>query len=164
MKPDLFQAPDYYNIDDLLSEEHLLVRDAARQWVKRDISPIIEEYAQKAEFPNQIIDGVKYAVLANNIDNPYTLTIQEGYYTPEEMANELQNGMNNAVTNFLTMDPSAGSMTTTTYDNFKVHYDRVGQQIYIGNNHDNFKLVRNFQLCLAGGSGSPKACECHNSQ
>lgn len=58
MKPDLFEAPDYYNLDDLLSEEHKLVRDAARQWVKRDISPIIEEYAQKAEFPKQIIEGL----------------------------------------------------------------------------------------------------------
>lgn len=58
MKPDLFEAPDYYNLDDLFSEEHLLVRDAARQWVKRDISPIIEEYAQKAEFPNQILGGL----------------------------------------------------------------------------------------------------------
>lgn len=58
MRPDLFEAPDYYNLDDLLSEEHKLVRDAARQWVKRDISPIIEEYAQKAEFPKQIIGGL----------------------------------------------------------------------------------------------------------
>jgi glutaryl-CoA dehydrogenase len=58
MKPDLFEAPDYYNIDELLSEEHKLVRDAAREWVKRDVSPIIEEYAQKAEFPNQIINGL----------------------------------------------------------------------------------------------------------
>ncbi|WP_439128197.1 acyl-CoA dehydrogenase family protein [Polaribacter sp.] len=58
MKPDLFQAPDYYNIDDLLTEEHKLVRTAARDWVKRDVSPIIEEYAQKAEFPSQIINGL----------------------------------------------------------------------------------------------------------
>tara|TARA_R110002072_G_scaffold96968_6_gene213090 strand:- start:7271 stop:8449 length:1179 start_codon:yes stop_codon:yes gene_type:complete len=58
MKPDLFQAPDYYQLDDLLSEEHKLVRDAAREWVKRDVSPIIEEYAQKAEFPTQIIKGL----------------------------------------------------------------------------------------------------------
>jgi glutaryl-CoA dehydrogenase len=58
MKPDLFEAPDYYNIDDLLSEEHKLVRDAAREWVKRDVSPIIEEYAQRAEFPKQIIKGL----------------------------------------------------------------------------------------------------------
>jgi glutaryl-CoA dehydrogenase len=58
MKPDLFEAPDYYNIDDLLSEEHKLVRSAARDWVKRDVSPIIEAYAQKAEFPKQIIGGL----------------------------------------------------------------------------------------------------------
>jgi len=58
MKPDLFQAPDYYNIDDLLTEEHKLIRDSARDWVKRDVSPIIEEYAQKAEFPKQIISGL----------------------------------------------------------------------------------------------------------
>jgi len=58
MKPDLFEAPDYYNLDDLLSEEHKLVRDAAREWVKRDVSPIIEDYAQKAEFPSQIIKGL----------------------------------------------------------------------------------------------------------
>jgi len=58
MKPDLFQAPDYYNLDDLLTEEHKLIREAARDWVKRDVSPIIEEYAQKAEFPTQIISGL----------------------------------------------------------------------------------------------------------
>ena len=58
MKPDLFQAPDYYHLDDLLTEEHKLVRDAARDWVKRDVSPIIEEYAQKSEFPTQIISGL----------------------------------------------------------------------------------------------------------
>ncbi|UAB76157.1 acyl-CoA dehydrogenase family protein [Mesoflavibacter sp. SCSIO 43206] len=58
MKPDLFEAPDYLNLDDLLNDEHKLVRDAAREWVKRDVSPIIEEYAQKAEFPEQIIDGL----------------------------------------------------------------------------------------------------------
>jgi glutaryl-CoA dehydrogenase len=58
MKPDLFQAPDYYNIDELLSDEHRLVRDAAREWVKREVSPIIEDYAQRAEFPKQIISGL----------------------------------------------------------------------------------------------------------
>ncbi|UPS92253.1 MULTISPECIES: acyl-CoA dehydrogenase family protein [unclassified Bizionia] len=58
MKPDLFEAPDYYNLDELLTEEHKLVRDAAREWVKRDVSPIIEEAAQNAEFPKSIIGGL----------------------------------------------------------------------------------------------------------
>jgi glutaryl-CoA dehydrogenase len=58
MATDLFQAPDYYNLDDLLSEEHIMVRDAAREWVKRAVSPIIEEACQKAEFPKQIVPGL----------------------------------------------------------------------------------------------------------
>lgn len=58
MKPDLFQAPDYYNIDELLTDEHKMVRDAAREWVKREVSPIIEEAAQDAKFPKSIINGL----------------------------------------------------------------------------------------------------------
>ena len=58
MRPDLFQAPDYYLLDELLSDEHKMVRDAAREWVKREVSPIIEDYAQKAQFPEQIIKGL----------------------------------------------------------------------------------------------------------
>ena len=58
MKPDLFQAPDYYNLDELLTDEHKLVRDAAREWVKREVSPIIEDYTQRAEFPTPIIKGL----------------------------------------------------------------------------------------------------------
>ncbi|HIB36538.1 acyl-CoA dehydrogenase family protein [Mesonia sp.] len=55
---DLFQAPDYYYIDDLLTDEHKMVRDAARDWVKREVSPIIEDAAQKAEFPKSIVNGL----------------------------------------------------------------------------------------------------------
>ena len=58
MKPDLFQAPDYYQIDELLSEEQKMVRDATRDWVKREVSPIIEDAAQKAEFPKKLIGGL----------------------------------------------------------------------------------------------------------
>ena len=58
MKQDLFQAPDYYNIDELLTEEHKLIRDSAREWVKKSVSPIIEEYAQNAKFPDQLVRGL----------------------------------------------------------------------------------------------------------
>ncbi|MCM4155390.1 acyl-CoA dehydrogenase family protein [Gramella sp. AN32] len=58
MKPDQFQAPDYYNLDELLSDEHKMVRDATREWVKREVSPIIEEAAQEAKFPKQLIKGL----------------------------------------------------------------------------------------------------------
>ncbi len=54
-RTDLFQSPDYYVIDDLLTEEHKHVREAVRNYVKKEISPIIEDYAQRAEFPVQIV-------------------------------------------------------------------------------------------------------------
>ena len=58
MSNDLFQAPDYFNMDELLSEEHKLIRETAREWVKKDISPIIEEACQQATFPKQILGGL----------------------------------------------------------------------------------------------------------
>ncbi|MCD8529744.1 MAG: acyl-CoA dehydrogenase family protein [Flavobacterium sp.] len=58
MRPDLFQSPDYYLLDELLSDEHKMVRDAARAWVKKEVSPIIEDFAQRAEFPKQIVKGL----------------------------------------------------------------------------------------------------------
>ena len=55
VRKDLFESPDYYQIDDLLSEEQRMVRSVVRDYVKKEISPIIESYAQKAEFPIQIV-------------------------------------------------------------------------------------------------------------
>ena len=55
VRTDLFESPDYFQLDELLSEEHLMVRKAVRDYVKKEISPIIEDYAQRSEFPKQII-------------------------------------------------------------------------------------------------------------
>lgn len=52
---DLFQSPDYFNLDELLTDEQKLIRETVREYVKKEISPIIEDYAQKAEFPVQIV-------------------------------------------------------------------------------------------------------------
>lgn len=52
---DLFQSPDYYLLEDLLTEEQKLIRDTVRAYVKKEISPIIEDYAQKAAFPEHIV-------------------------------------------------------------------------------------------------------------
>lgn len=55
MATDQFQSPDYYWVDELLTEEQKLIRESVRNYVKKEISPIIEDYAQRAEFPEQII-------------------------------------------------------------------------------------------------------------
>ena len=57
-KTDLFESPDYYFLDELLTEEHKLVRAAVRDFVKKEVSPIIEDYAQRAEFPKHLIKGL----------------------------------------------------------------------------------------------------------
>jgi glutaryl-CoA dehydrogenase len=55
MSQNLFQSPDYFYVDELLSEEHKLIRESVRSYVKKEISPIIEDYAQRSEFPQQIV-------------------------------------------------------------------------------------------------------------
>ena len=58
VKTDQFQHHDYYNLDALLSEEHLMARDAVRAWVKQEVSPIIEEYSEKAKCPHHLFKGL----------------------------------------------------------------------------------------------------------
>lgn len=58
MSKDQYQAHDYYFMDELLSDEHKLIRDSARAWVKKEVSPIIDDYYERAEFPNQILKGL----------------------------------------------------------------------------------------------------------
>lgn len=57
-KTDRFQGHDYYNVDDLLNEDHLLARDAVREWVKQEVSPIIESYSDRAECPKHLFKGL----------------------------------------------------------------------------------------------------------
>ncbi len=54
-KQDLFEHPDFYGMDALLTEEHLMVRQAVRDFVKREISPYIESWAENAYFPQDIV-------------------------------------------------------------------------------------------------------------
>jgi len=57
-KADLYVQPDFYMVDDLLTEEHKLIRNTVRDWVKKHISPIIEDAAQKAQFPHHLLKGL----------------------------------------------------------------------------------------------------------
>ncbi|MBK6817767.1 MAG: acyl-CoA dehydrogenase family protein [Saprospiraceae bacterium] len=57
-KEDRYQHHDYYRVDDLLSEDHLLARQVIRDWVKREVSPIIEDYAERAVCPTHLFKGL----------------------------------------------------------------------------------------------------------
>lgn len=58
MRTDQYQHHDYYLVDDLLTTEQKLIRETVRAWVKKELSPIIEDYAQRAEFPRHIVKGL----------------------------------------------------------------------------------------------------------
>jgi glutaryl-CoA dehydrogenase len=57
-KTDLYEHHDYYAIDELLSEDHILARDAVRDWVKQEVSPIIEDFANRAACPTHLFKGL----------------------------------------------------------------------------------------------------------
>jgi alkylation response protein AidB-like acyl-CoA dehydrogenase len=50
-----FEAPDHYKVNELYTDEQLIIRDAARDWVNRSVKPVIEDYFEKAEFPRALI-------------------------------------------------------------------------------------------------------------
>ncbi|HMN33601.1 MAG: acyl-CoA dehydrogenase family protein [Chitinophagaceae bacterium] len=55
MAQDLYQHPDYYLLDELLSDEHKLIRDTVRTWIKKEVSPNIEKWAQENTFPKHLV-------------------------------------------------------------------------------------------------------------
>ena len=57
-REDRYQHHDYYGVDDLLEEEHLLAREAVQAWVKQEVSPIIEDYSNRAVCPTHLFKGL----------------------------------------------------------------------------------------------------------
>lgn len=57
-KEDRFQFHDYYLVDDLMEDDHRMARAAVRDWVKQEVSPIIEEYAEQAKCPHHLFKGL----------------------------------------------------------------------------------------------------------
>ncbi len=55
LKQDPYEHPDFYALDEILSEEQKLIRSSMRDFVKREISPYIEDWAQRAHFPYEIV-------------------------------------------------------------------------------------------------------------
>ncbi len=55
MAQDLYTHPDYYQLDELLTDEHKMIRDMVRAWIKKEVSPNIETWAQNNEFPKHLV-------------------------------------------------------------------------------------------------------------
>ena len=51
----MYQAVDYYHLNDLFEEEEKLVRKTTRQFVEDKFLPVITAYHRRAEFPLQLV-------------------------------------------------------------------------------------------------------------
>jgi glutaryl-CoA dehydrogenase len=53
-----YTAPDYYQLDDLFTEDHKMVRQTVRDWVDRRVMPHIEDWAQNNHCPTELIPEI----------------------------------------------------------------------------------------------------------
>ena len=83
--------------------------------------------------PKVSTNSAEYLALGQMVDSPFIITIQDGSYTSDEMATELQNRMNKIVNDYL-----ISNGVNSNYDRFRVIYDNVGQRFYFGNTFDDF--------------------------
>tara|TARA_B100000674_G_scaffold163190_1_gene130620 strand:+ start:696 stop:1871 length:1176 start_codon:yes stop_codon:yes gene_type:complete len=58
MKNNSFDSSDFYDINSLLKEEQILIKDSIRAWVKDNVSNIIEDAALDSKFPKHLIKGL----------------------------------------------------------------------------------------------------------
>ncbi|MCB0371005.1 MAG: acyl-CoA dehydrogenase family protein, partial [Bdellovibrionales bacterium] len=50
-----FEAPDFFNLESLLNEDEILIRDSIRQFVTKEVMPTIAEDYDKGIFPKRLI-------------------------------------------------------------------------------------------------------------
>jgi glutaryl-CoA dehydrogenase len=64
-----YEAPDFYAIDELLTEEERLVRDTVRSWVSDRFMPLVEGAYRDGRFPKELIPELgEMGVLGGNLD------------------------------------------------------------------------------------------------
>jgi glutaryl-CoA dehydrogenase len=67
-----FQGVDYFNIESLLSEEEIMIRDSVREFVSDEVIPIIEKYNREGRFPMELIPKMaELGLLGTNLPQKY---------------------------------------------------------------------------------------------
>lgn len=70
--PEAFDAPDFYDLDALLPDEAKALRDEVRAFVTEEVEPIIEQHAQRAEFPRHLIPAfAEHGLLGPHLPTEY---------------------------------------------------------------------------------------------
>ena len=67
-----FQGVDYFNIESLLSEEEIMIRNSVREFVSEEVIPIIEKYNREGTFPMELIPKMaELGLLGTNLPQKY---------------------------------------------------------------------------------------------
>jgi hypothetical protein len=114
---------------------------------------------------------VIFQALYQNIDNVYVSVIEQGFYTPQQMAAELTNRLNQTVTTtiltyFTTQTEEELPNKTALlnefidqggYNQFVVAYNEVGQKLWFGNKSSDF-IITNSNISVASQTISTIQC------
>ena len=103
-------------------------------------------------YNEDLIDSI-FTCLFLSRDTNYTIEIEEGFYNPDQMVNELTNKLNEAVTFRIQQYLNDQGKTDLLekfnslggYSNFVVVYNSVSQKIWFGNTADGFVLTNETQ-------------------
>jgi hypothetical protein len=112
-----------------------------------------------------LLEGI-FAALYSNIDENYVITIESGFYNPDQMATELTNKFNEAVNikimQFFEINPVQYAIAKNLfleYNRFKIVYNSVSSKLWFGNTADQF-IIKNEEVVLfttiLGGSNCVK--------
>jgi glutaryl-CoA dehydrogenase len=68
----IYRGLDYYHLDDLLTEDEIMVRDMTREFVDDAVMPVIQEAYENAVFPHQLIGQIgELGMLGANLPEEY---------------------------------------------------------------------------------------------
>jgi hypothetical protein len=111
--------------------------------------------------PYQLTLPEVYNILITNIDHEYVVNIEEGSYSPKQLAMELENMMNEAVQLFVynTMISSGypgvddfingSTLYPGGYNGFRVVFNEVSHTIWLANNTGQFTMTNNSPTILS---------------
>jgi hypothetical protein len=118
------------------------------------IFQINSPYNPGANNYSNLYDDNVFEALYYNINNYFLFTIEEGFYNPQQMCNELTNKLNTTVTNYLKTYFKNNNLTESLntlnenggYKRFSVVYNNVSIKLWFGNNADGFKINNEIEL------------------
>ena len=106
------------------------------------------------EYTSDVLTEGIFAALYNNLDFEYVVVIESGFYNPTQMAKELSNKFNEAVTNVINtffdnnLEYDEAKKLFVAYNRFKVAYNTVSQKLWFGNTADQFVLTNDSNFYL----------------